>query len=198
MAVVLGTNSGFVSSAPVADPAGGDAAIAGRCVGTKDTSPAGSNNVTELGAWLDSQVPNAGEVWIGLYSDDAADPENNVPNAPLVSGHTHFDGSDRWYIVSGLSYSLTASTAHWVVTACPEEGDAYNYGSSGGVRLVVDVDQPTLPVHYTHSPDVNLADYMAAFYALYVAAGGGRTTKNTDCCSLGTAFGMAFGMKRYR
>lgn len=173
MALAIGTNSGFVSAAPVADPGGTVGAIGGRANATKDTSPAGSNTVAEIGWWQDKTTNLALDYECAIYSHDAG---NDRPNVILESktGQTLTADTAAWYKYIGFSYALTASTTYWVATQCDRNAaisDAqYDYESSGGVRLAI-VDAIALPDPYG-IPDHLFANYMAAMYAKYVAAGG--------------------------
>jgi len=49
MAIVLGTNSGSVTTRPTADPVGTESAIDGSSTVTKHTSPTNAVRITEIG-----------------------------------------------------------------------------------------------------------------------------------------------------
>lgn len=112
-ALAIGTNAGFVSSAPSADPSGGGGAVTidGYDIATKDTSPAGNNQITSIGWWVDA-VATDGNYEVGIYSHDAT---NDKPNLILAVARTNAVGSSGGVWKNGtVSYTLTASTAYWV------------------------------------------------------------------------------------
>lgn len=114
MALVKGTNCGFVSVAPSADPAATGGAIDNFGIGFKATSPAGNNNVTELGWYQPLANNDAADYCCGIYSHDAG---NNRPNALIAtqsSGQSSMANTAGWYKYTGLSISLTASTTYWI------------------------------------------------------------------------------------
>ena len=104
MAVVLGTSSGFVTSAPVDDPGGGDTTIDGSSVVTKDTSPAAATRITSVG-WYRGGGTNTSNFEIALYSDNAG-----VADVRLYVDATNSSSSAGW-IVTDVDWPISGSTA---------------------------------------------------------------------------------------
>lgn len=112
MAVVDGTNAGFVTVAPVADPTGNftqtcdNAGFAG-----KFTTPAGISKITEVGWWC-SNATQAANFRIALYSHDAG---GDDPDARLyVTDYTAKGTASGWKTVSGLDWDVNPETVYWL------------------------------------------------------------------------------------
>jgi len=113
MALVKGTNCGFVTVAPSEDPAGGSSAVIidTRARAVKDTTPVGAIKVTEIGWWADNATQEA-DFDVGIYSHDAG---SNVPNALIGSSKNNAKGTDSgWIKKTGLDISITAETIYWI------------------------------------------------------------------------------------
>ena len=173
MAIVTGTNAGFVTTAPTADPTSPDGDIGARANGAKFTSPAGTNKVTELGWWVGVAPSSAAEDWeMAIYTHDAV---NDVPEA-IVSG-SEVSGSvgigvTGWQSAA-LDVSISPSTTYWLVVASTNNSGTdieYDYATTGGAKLVIQASQSTLPDPYPDSPTYEYSNYNAAFYAVYEAA----------------------------
>lgn len=169
MALAIGTNVGFVSSAPVADPAGNNFAADNRCLAVKDTSPAGSNKITEMGVWIDNAT-QAADIVFALYSDAGAnEPELRQQVTGTVAKGT---GGGLWVTVTGLSWTLTASTAYWLaigMTDTATQTNTNNATASGsGYAGLTTATSP--PADWGTS-SVTDTDGMIAIYAKYQATG---------------------------
>src|SRR3989304_4494715 len=90
MALVLGTNSGFVTVAPTADPAGSNTTIDGSSVVTKHTTPAGARKITSIG-WYRGAGTNTANFEIALYADAAG-----VAGARLFVDNTNSSNQGGW------------------------------------------------------------------------------------------------------
>lgn len=112
MSLSLGTNCGFVTSAPSSDPSASYATWDGFAIGFKVTSPAGSNDLTEIGWWVDL-VDTPGTFDVAIYSHDSG---NDWPGSILASTTGTSTGSSAgvWKAAS-INYSMTASTTYWLV-----------------------------------------------------------------------------------
>lgn len=119
MALALGTNSGFVTVAPTADPAGTGATIDGSSVVTKHTSPANAVKITSIG-WYRESGTNTANWEIALYSDLVG-----VPNARLFVDNTNSTSSNGW-LTTAVDWTITPSTPYWLAL----QMDAHS-GSSG-------------------------------------------------------------------
>jgi len=164
MAVVLGTNSGFVSSAPSSDPHGAVKDNDYSANVSKDTSPVGNYKVTEMG-WYCSYYSSETTFQLGIYNDD-----EGVPGDLLY----YTDGSDSvtstgWFKVTGLDWSLTSGTDYWLAvyvvdTLNPTKGD---WATSGGSGFDSKAPGPLTSLDPYNGGVVQDSDAMYAVYALY-------------------------------
>ena len=111
MAVVLGTNAGFVSVSPTNSPAATSTTVDAFKFAVKDTAPVGAIKITEIGWWNNAATEEA-NFEVGLYSHDAV---NNKPNvrlfvAPINAKGT---GSAEWKRVT-VDWEITAGTIYWI------------------------------------------------------------------------------------
>lgn len=171
MALVLGTNCGFVSSAPSADPAAANGVMDNAARALKHTSPAGTNRITAIGIWIDNAT-EAGNIQFGLYSDAAAgEPEAQVQ----VTGDIAKGTSGGLWVSTAVDWELTASTAYWLAAALTDTatGTNTNLNNADGAGNAAKTTTPTLPADWGTS-SVTDADGMVAIYAVYeaVSAGG--------------------------
>lgn len=180
MAVTIGTNAGFVSSAPSANPGGLGYPVNDDVVATKDTSPSGSNVVTQLG-WYQSRGAgsDATSYNMGIYSHDAANNRPNVLITTQSSGASIIDDTEAWYTYSGLNIAIVAATIYWIAFGIDWTGsnNNFDYGaaSSGAYAVKANVG-PILPEPFG-APDAS-DTRAAAIYALYEAAAGGLSIPN--------------------
>ena len=119
MALALGTNSGFVTVAPTADPAETGATIDGNAVVTKDTSPAGATKITSIG-WYRASGTNTANWEIALYSDLAG-----VPVSRLFVDATNSTASNGW-LTTTVDWDIATSTPYWLAL----QMDAHSGSSS--------------------------------------------------------------------
>jgi hypothetical protein len=168
MALVKGTNCGFVTVAPVADPAGANTlTIDDRAYGLKDVAPAGVARVTEIGWWCDTAT-EAADFDVAIYSHDAV---NNRPDAFVGSAINNAKGlAAGWKVVSGLNIAITPGTTYWIGvqvdnTATATFSDAT---STVGEKIDYKISQSALPNPWGASS--GSGTYLCAFYALYETA----------------------------
>jgi len=160
MAVVLGTNAGFVTTAPTGDPAGSSFVqdSSARC--HKHTCPADVDEITEIG-WYQGTFDNSNTYDIGLYSHDAG---SNTADALLYSSTGNVMTGQGWQVVTGLDWSVTPGTIYWIAlqidnTTPNVEMDYVNTGGRTGIRTSV----ISLPDPFSSISDT---DYILALYAL--------------------------------
>lgn len=170
MAVALGTNSGFVSAAPSADPATTDGQVGAYAIAQKDTSPAGTNKVTALG-WYQANAGNSeSDYSCGIYSHDAGNDRPNALIATQSSGQSVPVNTEEWLSYTGLNISLTASTTYWIAATAEDVASdcKTDYSTTG------DMDYksggPPLPSPWGSSS--GSLDRVYSIYALYEAAVG--------------------------
>lgn len=119
MAITKGTNAGFVSAAPSADPDGTGGVIKVRA--NKDTSPTGSYKVTEIG-WYQSLATCESEAYeMAIYSHDAVNDKPNAAIGSISTGQTT-GTTAGWKKYTGLSISLTSATSYWIALGCAWTG----------------------------------------------------------------------------
>lgn len=181
MALSIGTNCGFVSTAPTTDPAGSAGAasdIDNKGLVSKYTSPATATKITEVGWYCDTATTTA-NFEVGLY---AADGTGGIAGTLLYN----LDGTAKgttadWKVVTGLNWSISPSTAYWIAVRLGDNavgGTTSNYAASGGAgydnKLLYLVALPN-PFGGGTLAD---ADGMYAFYAKWAAASGPANLKS--------------------
>lgn len=112
MALVKGTNCGFVAVAPVADPGSTGTICDSKVAAQKDVAPVGAILVTEIGWWCDSATEEA-NYEVGIYSHDAG---NDKPNVLLAGAdRTNAKGlAAGWKVVTGLNIIIAAGITYWI------------------------------------------------------------------------------------
>ena len=110
MAVVLGTNAGFVTEAPVADPEGSKRTIDNNREATKDTSSATAGKITEVG-WYCPDATEESNFQIGLYAHDAGD---DKPAARLYVDDTNAKGTEAGWKTVAVNWSIDTETIYWL------------------------------------------------------------------------------------
>ena len=160
MALALGTNSGFVTVAPTADPAGSGTFIDGLSVVTKHTSPANSVLITSIG-WYRESGTNTANWEIALYSDVAG-----VASARLAVDATNSTSSNGW-LTTAVSWAITPNTAYWLALQMDAHSGSsgVDIAASGGAGYDTLASQTTLNDPYGGGAVAN-ANGMAAIYAL--------------------------------
>jgi len=163
MALTLGTNSGFVTVAPTADPAASaTVTVDGASQVTKDVSPATPYKITEIG-WYRASGTDGANFEIGLYSDVAG-----VASARLFVDDTNSSTSAGW-ITTAVDWSISTSTNYWLAVQMDAHTgsstlDAENSGGSGWDRIGT---QTTLNDPFGGGA-VSQATGLLAIYALVV------------------------------
>ena len=161
MALTLGTNVGFVSTAPTADPAGSDTTIDGSSVVVKDISPAGARKITEIG-WYRGSGTNTANFEIALYSE-----ASGVADARLYVDDTNSSSAGGWITVA-VDWEIQPNTAYWIGLQMDAHtgSSTVDSATSGGLGIDVRTSQTTLNNPYGGGA-VSDADGMYAIYALY-------------------------------
>jgi len=178
MALTKGTNCGFVSSAPSTDPNATLAPNSGYTVALKDTSPAGTNNVTALGWYQSASNNNSDDDYdLAVYSHDAT---NNRPNTIVGSkatGQATTADTEGWYTYTGLSISIDASTTYWLAIGVESTGAYTGYDrqdSAGDKYDYKDTGDSMCPA--TWGTSNGTSERLLGVYALYAAASGASST----------------------
>jgi len=110
MALVLGTNCGFVTVAPTDDPAGLSITTDNIARATKHTTAADITKITEIGWWCDNAT-QASNFEVGLYSHDAI---NDKPDERLYVDNTNAKGTDAGWKRVTVDWDVTAETTYWI------------------------------------------------------------------------------------
>lgn len=170
MALVLGTNCGFVTVAPTADPAGTGGTADARCNGLKHTSPANTVRVTQMGWWCNTDTADV-NYEIGIYSDAGA----GEPELLLFVDTSNAKGTGTGWKTATVDFDIDPSTVYWLCLQLDDTSPTtdMDLATSGGVGSA-NVGAPTattLPADWGTSAATD-ADGMAAIYALVEIAGG--------------------------
>jgi hypothetical protein len=112
MALVRGTNCGFVTVAPIGDPVENNCDIDFLSAAFKDVSPAGAAKVTEIGWWLDNATQES-NFEVAIYDHNSGD---NNPEAIVGVSRTNAKGTAGgvWKRVTGLNIAISAETTYWM------------------------------------------------------------------------------------
>ena len=130
MALVTGTNCGFVTASPGADPGGGDTGVDGTCRAFQDTTPAGINTVTEIGFWADNTVA-ARDFDVAIYAENAGSPGAVVG---AITTHSTAGAGGQW-ITATVSIPVSAATTYWIGVQWDDEAGLLSYNFTIGGAL---------------------------------------------------------------
>ena len=176
MAVVVGTNSGFVTTAPTADPSGFDQTAKFKANACKFVAPVGITEITELG-WYCGQADTAENTQIGVYSHDSG---NNRPGTQLYSSGDFTTTAVGWLRKSGLTIAVTEETTYWLAVQVdnPAGENFINIDFSVDVAEKRDFknSQASLPSPWGASD--NTTGGILAIYALWEGVAGTNTQIN--------------------
>ena len=133
MAVITGTNAGFVTVAPTSDPGGSEANADNRSLCVQDTTSADIQTVTEVG-WYCSNATEEANFEVGIYDSDAGDAPNNL----LFSDTTNAKGTDAGWKTSAVNWDLSGyqSADLYVAYQCDDTATTskIDYSSEGGTN----------------------------------------------------------------
>ena len=129
MAVVIGTNVGFVTATPTGDPTPSFNTTADdRSLAVKDTSPATAATITEIGQYQ----PNAGaqtDMEVGIYTDAG----NDEPELILVGKGTGTNSvGEGWKTISGLNITISPNTVYWIAVQLDNTSSTLNGQETSG------------------------------------------------------------------
>lgn len=160
MALALGTNSGFVTVAPTADPAATGTTIDGSSVVTKHTSPANAVKITSIG-WYRASGTNAANWEIALYADSAG-----VAGSRLFADQANSTTSNGW-VTTAVDWDIAPNTDYWLGLQMDSHSgsSSVDAASSGGAGSDILGSQTTLNDPYGGGAVAD-ADGMYAIYAL--------------------------------
>lgn len=167
MALVKGTNCGFVTAAPSGDPGETASVIDNAAQALKDTSPAGAVKVTEIG-WYCENATEESNFEAGIYDHNIGD---DNPEALVGKSATTAKGTGLgWKRVTGLDITITAETIYWLAVQLDNTATDTNIDGANDAGEKIDVKgaQTTL----TDPWAVSAASYgqLIAVYAVYEVA----------------------------
>jgi len=168
MALVLGTNCGFVTSAPTDDPSG-DATVNmdTMCNAQKDTSPATAAKVTEIGWWSNNATEES-NFEVGLYSDAGA----GEPELRLQVDDTNAKGTTAGWKKVTVNWTISPSTIYWLAVQLDDTSTntVIDRANAGGTDAYAQLNaQTSLPSDWGSSYYKN-ATRLFAIYAVWQAA----------------------------
>ena len=145
MALVLGTNCGFVETAPSTDPEGVTTInIDYTSNAFKDITPARASKVTEIG-WYTPSTSEESNFEVGIYSHNIGD--DNPEAVVGALSQTNAKGTTSgWKVVTGLNIPVTGETTYWIAIQCDNTSTATNidFTTTGGEKADNKVSQTGL------------------------------------------------------
>ncbi len=164
-AIVEGTNAGFVTVAPTADPAADNYPVDNQNRAQKFTSPAQGITVTEIG-WYSSVTSEVADFDVAIYTHDVA---NNYPEDVVgsITVNTAKGTTEGWKRASGLNIPLEANTIYWIAVSLTNTATTtrIDRAASAGDRIAGRSSSPDLADPWVDS--WNVANQILALYALY-------------------------------
>lgn len=175
MALVKGTNCGFVTTAPTSDPQGGGGGTMDYySYANKDTTAAGVTKITEIGWWCNNAT-EAANFEVGLYSHDSG------ANKPLNRIHvdaTNAKGTTSGWKTVSVDWAVSANTTYWIAVQLDNTPTATTTDLQNliGERYWWLMNQASLNDPWTGGGDGS-NNYLVASYAKTESggSGGGRT-----------------------
>jgi hypothetical protein len=171
MALVRGTNYGFVTSAPSSDPDGAaSSAINARMRAFKIVATA-TGSITSMGFYVNA-ASEAANFQIGIYDHDAA---NDRAQNRLARSADTAKGTDAGWKTADVSYVFTSGTTYWLAVQCDNTAtvtwmDITADSVGRGEYVTV---QTELAASY--GAPSGFGTFEHAIYALYTSGGGAST-----------------------
>jgi hypothetical protein len=167
MTLVLGTNCGFVTSAPSGDPGSSQGASDNRAIAFRLTA-ATNMTITEMGIYMITATEDS-TIELGIYSSDG---DNSTPDTLLGSGSMAKGTTAGWKVISGLDIELTSGTVYWLAWQQDDTATQSNTRTNNtSSRRAYIGSATTLPSPWgTSTSEADNVFY--AVYALYTEAPG--------------------------
>lgn len=162
MAIVIGTNAGFVTVAPVADPGAAAFTVDDESNASKFTTPNLENiNVSEIGWWNGNATEEA-NFEVGIYDHDS---DNNKPGNVVGSlNTTNAKGTDAGWKTSVVNIDLEADTIYWIAVQLDNTSTNTGCDVAIGERSSTKTSSSSLTDPWGTSAELGL---FFAQYALY-------------------------------
>ena len=182
MALVLGTNCGFVTTAPTSDPAGASAPVSPYATAIPATSPATAGKIVEIGWWLDSSTIEH-NFEVGIYNNSVIDYPSSVVGS-LYQTNSVGTTNGVWKRVT-VDIDITGNTSYWIaVQAGTSSTLSYtNYASLGGGTGRRSKVASTLS-----NPFVSGAGWATSYRAFYAVWEAGEVTETNMKINIGDSF----------
>jgi len=165
MALVIGTNCGFVTAAPTTDPdSGWYEPLDTYTTSAKFTSPAGAVKITEIGWWI-GNATEAADFEMGVYDHNGG---TDRPHNLLYGTSATAKGTSGgiWKSIS-VDWEIDASTVYWLALQLDNTATGTNTDwKSGEGRWAWDNNTTTLPDPFSVT---SLGERLMAIYAVYEA-----------------------------
>lgn len=183
MALIKGTNCGFVTVAPTGDPASGNNLVPDdRSTGLKDTAPfltTGEIIVTEIG-WFCENATQESNFEVGIYTHNVGD--NNPESLLGGVSRTNAKGTGSgWKVASGLNIPITGETIYWIAFQLDNTatGTSLSFDTEAGEKSDTVASQTTLidPWGVSSTTDAGFAGIYAVVVETTTTSGPG--TKGT-------------------
>ena len=169
MALVLGTNCGFVTTAPTSDPTALETQIDNFARVTKDISPAAAVKITEIG-WYCSNATQESNFEVGLYAADGAVVPGEAGTL-LEVARTNAKGTGAGWKTVTVDWTISPSTSYWLGVQLDNTATntLIDVATTGGLGWDV-VTVSTLPNPF--GGGVFTENFIVAIYAVWEAASG--------------------------
>jgi hypothetical protein len=165
MALVKGTNCGFVLASPSADPAAVATVTSDAYLrGIVDTSAVDAAIITEVGFWCDNATEEA-NFEVGLY---------NSSGSLIYSDTVHAKGTGAgWKKATGLSWAISPSTSYRIAFQLDDTATTTNIDreASVGNSYYYQASVSTLPANLTGA--TLTSDFLIGIYAVYTTGSSG-------------------------
>ena len=180
MALVYGTNIGFLTTAPTTDPSGSSTlTVDGASFVLKHTSPSTAGMITEIGWWCDTATSEI-NFEVGLYAANGTVVPGEAGTLLSVSRTNAKGTTAGWKVVSGLNWSISPDTVYWIgLQVGNTDTTAIDIEASGGNGFDRKPSQTTLTNPFS-SGALQDADGMVAIYAVWAAVTSNIKTYNTN------------------
>ncbi len=163
MAVVVGTNAGFVTVAPTSDPTGSNSNIHGYAFAVKDTSDATAVKVIEMG-WYNNNSTASRNTEVGIYTHNAG---TGRPLDKVGSVEFTKTSGAGWKSVA-CDIAISPNTIYWCCAQCDSgTTTAVDYTFAGANTGNAVPAATTLPDPWSAAGNTN-ANY--AVYAVWEVA----------------------------
>lgn len=169
MALVLGINCGFVTTAPTENPSSSTELfyVRDRCHAMLNISPSAAIKITEMGWWCNDATEEA-NFEIGIYADGG----NNEPELLISKDDINAKGTTSgWKRATGLNFSISPNTNYWITVQLDHTATTTRtrskFDSSVKNASLYLVPQTTLPNDWGTSDWKST--YLFAVYAVWEA-----------------------------